>query len=108
MEWDEVDNFPPTTYVVTWISERDCVMHSLALSGLTSYAITGLTLDTIYTITVTAHNRCGGGPEYRTSVSLTSNPNSTVSSHISAAGTTNINSMITTCTTNPHYHYCCD
>ena len=89
------DNFLDTTYAVTWTSERDRVIYSPALSRFTSYNITGLTLDTVYTITVTAHNRCGGAPEYRTSVLLTSNPNSTISSHISAAGN-NINRTITT------------
>ena len=36
----------------------------------TSYTITGLTLDTVYTIIVTACNMCGCGPVFITSVSL--------------------------------------
>ena len=43
-------------------------MQSYTLIEQSSYTITGLTLDRVYTITVTAANRCGIGPEYRTSV----------------------------------------
>ena len=72
MKWDEVDDSLPTIYVVTWTSERD--LNNVLVKTLieqSSYTITGLTLDTVYTITVTASNRCGTGPEYSTSVSLT-------------------------------------
>ena len=71
VQWDEVDNFLTTTYIVTWTSERDYITHPVTLIEQSSYTITGLTLDTVYTITVTASNRCGQGPEYRTSASLT-------------------------------------
>ena len=78
VQWDEVDDFLTTTYTVTWSSERDHIFHPVTLIEQSSYTITGLTLDTVYTITVTASNRCGQGPEYRTSVSLTTDATSTI------------------------------
>ena len=81
VQWDEVDDSLTTTaYIVTWTSERDHIKSSPGLVGITSYTITGLTLDTVYTITVTATNRCGQGPEYTTSVSLTADTISITSS----------------------------
>ena len=71
VQWDEVDDSLTTTYIVAWISERDHITHHVTLTEQSSYTITGLTLDTVYTIIVTAANRCGQGPEYRTSASLT-------------------------------------
>ena len=70
VQWDEVDNYLPTTYVVTWTSERDHIVKVTNLMEQSSYTITGLTLDTVYTITVTADNMCGTGPVYSTSVSF--------------------------------------
>ena len=65
VQWDEVDDSLPTTYIVTWTSERDLNnVQSHTLIEQSSYTITGLALDTVYTITVTAANRCGTGPEY--------------------------------------------
>ena len=76
VQWDEVDDSLPTTYVVTWTSERDLNdIQRKTVDEQSSYTITGLTLDTVYTITVTASNRCGIGPEYSTSVSLTTSSN---------------------------------
>ena len=60
-----------TTYIVTWTSNGINSIHSHTLIEQSSYTITGLTLDTVYTITVTATNGCGTGPEYRTSILLT-------------------------------------
>ena len=71
VQWDEVNDSLTTTYIVTWASERDHITHPVTLIEQLSYTITGLTLNTVYTITVTASNRCGQGPEYRSSVSLT-------------------------------------
>ena len=80
VQWDEVDNSLTTTYIVTWTSERDNILHPITLIEQSSYTITGLSLDTVYTITVTATNGCGQGPEYRTSVSLTADHITTTSS----------------------------
>ena len=71
VQWNEVDDSLPTTYTVTWTSERN--LNNVQVKTLikqSSHTITGLTLDTVYTITVTANNKCGTGPEYSTSVSL--------------------------------------
>ena len=70
VQWDIVDDSLTTTYIVTWTSESDHILHHTTRIEQSSYRITGLTLDTVYTITVTASNRCGQGPEYRTSVLL--------------------------------------
>ena len=78
VQWDEVDDFLTTTFIVTWTSERDHIVNHVTLTEQSSYTITGLTLDTVYTITVTASNTCGGGPEYGTSVSLTTGATSTI------------------------------
>ena len=73
-----MDDSLNTTYVVTWTNERDHITQSQSLVGESSYTITGLTLDTIYTITVAATNRCGSGPENRTNVLLTSGTTSII------------------------------
>ena len=78
VQWDEVDDSLTTTYIVTWSSERDHIVNHFTLIEESSYAVTGLTLDTVYTITVTASNECGQGPEYRISVSLTTDATSTI------------------------------
>ena len=62
VQWDEVDDSLTTTYTVTWTNERDNATHLVTLTEQSSYTITGLTLDTVYTITVTISSRCGNGP----------------------------------------------
>ena len=64
VQWDEVDDSLPTTYIVNWTSDGANFTQSHTLIEQSSYTITGLTVDTVYTITVTATNRCGTGPEY--------------------------------------------
>ena len=98
VQWDEVDDSLTTVYIVTWTSERDHIKSSLGLVGVTSYTITGLTLDTVYTITVTAANICGQGPEYSTSVSLTTSTASTISTISSTTATATTNPMTSTAT----------
>ena len=72
VQWDKADDSLTTTYIVTWTNEKDMNdFHSHILIEQSSYTITGLTLNTIYTITVTAANRCSQRSEYRASVSLT-------------------------------------
>ena len=95
VQWDEVDDSLPTTYTVTWTSERDQMLSSDTLIEQSSYTITGLTLDTVYTITVTAINICGTGPEYKTSVSLTSDTSSTTSNHAITVSTNTMTIMST-------------
>ena len=69
VQWDAVDDFLPTTYTVTWTDGRD-LFDAATVDEQTSYTITGLTLDTVYTITVSGANKCGQGPEFIASVSL--------------------------------------
>ena len=92
-----MDDSLPTTYTVTWTINGTNSIQSHTLIEQSSYTITGLTLDTAYTITVTASNRCGTGPEYKTSFSFPTDITFTTSS-ISTAG---INPVTTTSTENP-------
>ena len=77
VQWDALDDFLPTTYAVTWTNGRDQVEAAI-VEEQTSYTITRLTLDTVYTITVSAANMCGGGPEFRISVSFSTGNTSTI------------------------------
>ena len=102
VQWDEVDDSLPTAYTVTWTSERDLNNVQVELLIEQSlYTITGLILDTVYTITVTASNKCGTGPEYSTSVSLTTDAFSTTSSIIRPTSSISTNSMTTSSTGDP-------
>ena len=89
VQWDAVDDFLHTIYTVTWTSNRDN-FQVFTVEEQTSYLIT---LDTVYTITVTPANSCGGGPEFMTTVSLLRDVTSTTSS-ISPTFTANTNPMI--------------
>ena len=85
VQWDEVDDSLHTIYTVTWISERDLNnVQVKTVEEQSSYTITGLTLNTVYTITATARNRCGTGLEYSTSVSLTTDITSSSTSTLTA------------------------
>ena len=55
VQWDAVDDFLPTTYTIFWTNGRNLI-DAATVEEQTSYTITGLTLDTVYTITVTAAN----------------------------------------------------
>ena len=78
VQWDAVDDFFHTTYTVTWSDWRDLNGADTA-DEQTSYTITGLTIDTVYAITVTAANRCGDGPEFKASVSFPIGTGATIS-----------------------------
>ena len=69
VQWDVVDDSLVTNYTVTWTNETDRTQVATLIEQ-TSYTITGLTLDTVYTITVTAVNRCGQGPEFSTNIAF--------------------------------------
>ena len=94
VQWDAVDDSLPTTYVTiwTWYHEREHKFLSAAVIEQTSYTITGLTLDTVYTLTVTATNKCGTGPEFITSISFSADTTSSTSS-ISLTVTASTNPM---------------
>ena len=76
VQWDIVDDFLDTNYALSWTSRRG---HDQAVNipEQTSYTITGLTLDTVYTITVSASNKCGQGPEFNASMILFTGTTST-------------------------------
>ena len=69
VQWDAVDRSLATNYTVTWTSETD-PKQSVIITMETSYTITGLSLDIVYAITVTAANMCGSEPEFSTSISF--------------------------------------
>ena len=92
VRWDAVDNFIPTSYIVTWNSENDQAQ-AASVPAEQAYTITGLTLDTVYTITVAAAN-CGQGSKFTTTISL-------YTSTISPTFTVNINPMTTIPTVHP-------
>ena len=97
VQWDAVDDFLPTIYTITWKNETD-IPSVATVDEQTSYTITGLTLDTVYTITVSAANMCSSGdsgPEFRTSVSLSTDITSTTST-ISPTVTASSTPMTTT------------
>ena len=87
-----MDDFLITIYTVIWTREKDHNLQSVTLLEQTSYTITGLTLDTVYTIIVTAANRCGDGPEFIASISLSADTTSTTPS-ISPTVTASANPM---------------
>ena len=99
VHWDLVDDFLPTTYTVTWTDDRE-LFEVATVQEETSHTITGLTLDTVYTIRVGAANTCGSGPEITTSVSLSTDTTSTTSS-ISPTVTDSTNPMSIVSTVNP-------
>ena len=96
LQWDAVDDFLITTYVITWKSNATDIK-SVAVIERTSYIITGLTLDTVYTLTVIAYNKCGERTDYTNKVSLYADTTSTTSS---ISPTVTANTFHTTTTTN--------
>ena len=109
VQWDAVDDSLSTTYTIIWTDDRD-LNEVDTVDEQTSYTITGLTLDTVYTIYVTAANKCGGGPEFRTSVFFSTNTTFTTSTIVTTSmtcsttavthPTTTTTAMINTTTTN--------
>ena len=69
VQWDMVDDFTATTYIIIWSSIRDGLEIATVIEH-TSYTITGLAFDTDYTISVTAVNKCGQGPEFSASIQI--------------------------------------
>ena len=103
IQWDAVDDFLLTTYIITWGNRID---QGATLIEQTSYTITGLTIDTVYTITVSAANtNCGGGPEFRTRITLsidTTSTTSTISPTVTAS--TNTSTIISTANSSSTNH----
>ena len=68
VQWDAVDDSLLTNYTVTWTDDRIFSIQSHTLIEQSSYTITGLTLDTVYDISITAANEFCTGPENMTSI----------------------------------------
>ena len=61
VEWDEVMDLFPINYTVQWYRGDDLI-GTASVDGL-SYNVTGLSADTLYSVTVTAVSTCcGEGP----------------------------------------------
>ena len=88
VQWDAVDDFLTTSYTITWTRAGGGLPQVATLTEQTSYTITGLALNTVYIIAISATNRCGQGPEFSTSVSLSTVTTSTTSSPIVPSSTT--------------------
>ena len=98
LQWDAVDDYFPTTYTIIWSDVGD-IFNVTTLTGQTSYAITGLTLDTVYIITITPANTCGQGPDFSTSISFSKDTTSTTSVTASTSPMTTVNPSTTITTT---------
>ena len=106
-----MDHILPTVSTVSWINESNRTF--VTLIEQSSYTITGLTLDTIYIITVTASNMCGTGAEYKTDIILIVTISSivptasitpvTIAPYATATTTTIITDMIFTSSTQCNY-----
>ena len=90
IKWDAVDDSLPTIFTITW-SRAGGDLQVATLTEQTSHTIAGLTLDTVYTITVSAANLCGSGPEFRTSISLSTDTTFITSSIKTASSTIPMN-----------------
>ena len=97
VQWDAVDDSLYTVYTVTWTDERD-LFEVATVDEQTSYTITGLILDTVYTIHVNVANRCGDGPEFRTRIFFSTNTTSHYTSTISTSSNTAVTHPTTTTT----------
>ena len=91
VQWDAVDDSLTTVYIIQW-TRAGGGLQATHVTEQTSYTITGLALDTVYTITVSAANRCGSGVEFSTSITLSTDVTSTTSS-INPIVTANTNPM---------------
>ena len=109
VQWDAVDDSLITTYTLTWTRAGGSLQVATVIEQ-TSYTITGLTLNIVYAISVTASNMCGSGSGFNTSVSLSAvtistsssiSPNITASTKSIRISIATISSTIVTTTTNP-------
>jgi len=87
VQWNAVSDISDIYYAVTWRSGGGFI-----ITRMTSYTITGLTVDTTYTINVSAIYRCGYGPVFTTSILFSPDTTSTTTI-ISPTITTSTNPM---------------
>ena len=69
VQWDAVEDSLLTEYTVNWTSIT-IPMQSATVTDQSSYTITGLTLDTVYTVIVSATDKCGTSPESTASITI--------------------------------------
>ena len=109
LRWDAVDDSLITIYKIEW-NRAGGGLQATALTEQASYTITGLTLDTVYIITVTAANMCGQRSEFGTTVILSTDatsstpsisPTVTASTNRMSISITTTSSTIVTVITNP-------
>ena len=93
VQWNKIEDSRITSYLVAWFSSSVQLVTKRLSSDQASYAITGLTLNTVYTIHAFAQNNCGSGPKFTTSIILSTTTTST--SSISPIVTTSTNPMAT-------------
>ena len=65
-----MDDSLQTTYYTLTLSRTGDRLQTANLVDQTSYTITGLALDTTYTVTIHAANLCGRGPDSSATVSF--------------------------------------
>ena len=103
VQWVAVDDSLFTTYTITWGDDMD---QFESVDEQTSYTITELTLDAVYTITVRGANSiCNNDEGFKTIVLFSTDATSTISPTVTASTTpmttilSNVNPSITTTTT---------
>ena len=94
VQWDAVEDFIDTIYTVLWSSETNPIPRVAVVTEQASYTITGLTLDTVYTLTISTANMCGNGLELTTSI-LFDNTSTISSISLTVTASTSTNSMTT-------------
>ena len=62
LQWDTMNDTLQTTYYTLTLSITEDNSQTVNLVDQTSYTITGLALDSVYTIAIRAANTCGQGP----------------------------------------------
>ena len=110
VQWDAAEDFIDTIYTVLWGNGSNPIFKVATVTEQTSYTITGLTLDTVYTITIAAANMCGDGPEYNTCILLSNDTTSTISAtaaidNLSATASPTVSVLITMITSSVSMFY---
>ena len=107
VQWDAVEDFIDTLYTVLWSDGTNPTQGVATLAEKTSYTITGLTFDTVYTITISVANMCGVGPEFTTSILLSAGNIFTVSSISFTVTASTVVSILNPTTTYYHQYQNC-
>ena len=103
VQWDAVTNQSVDRYIVNWTDGTNLIQ--TVTVNETSYNVTGLTLNTTYTVTVAAVNKCGiGVPSVDGRVTISTSPSmnsvSTTSVFLRLIPTATTTTTTTTTTSN--------